>query len=330
MDSVSQIVLGAAVAAAVAPQVARRAVVYGAVLGTLPDLDTFLLSGLDPLRQFTEHRAWSHSLIVLTAIAPLLALLSWQLDRGLQRIGRFRWWLAVWAVLVTHPLLDAFTVYGTQLLWPLPFWPPTMWASLFIIDPLYTLPLLVAVILLWRRAAEPRRVRAAALVGLLLSSAYVGWSLHAKQLATARAEASLAAAGLEATQLLVSPAPFTTFMWRAVAVGPRGDGEAFISLRPGASPTVWRWTETQPAARSAAMILPGGQRLHWFTHGFMRVVMAEHRLRVADLRMGADGDYFFIFDIGEQQDGRWRPIEPERSARPRARAERLREIYAHF
>jgi inner membrane protein len=300
------------------------------LFGTLPDLDTLALAGLDPLRQFTEHRGWSHSLIVLTLLAPVLALLSWQFDRGLQRIGRGRWWLAVWAVLVTHPLLDAFTVYGTQLLWPLPFYPPTMWATLFIIDPLYTLPLLVAVVLVWRRAAEPRRARAAALLGLLLSSGYLGWSVYAKQLASDRATDALAAAGYPATQLLVSPAPFTTLMWRAVAVGPQGDGEAFISLRPGAPPTQWRWTVADPAARSAAMILPGGQKLHWFTHGFMRVVLAEHRLRVVDLRMGAADDYFFAFDVGEQRQGRWRPIPPERSERPLPQRERLQQIFAHF
>jgi inner membrane protein len=330
MDSVSQIVLGAAVAAALAPRVSRRAVLYGAVFGTLPDLDTLVLAGLDPLRQFTEHRGWSHSLIVLSLAAPVLALLSWQFDRGLRVIGRWRWWLAVWAVLFTHPLLDAFTVYGTQLLWPLPFYAPTMWATLFIIDPVYTLPLLVAVVLIWRRAAEPRRARAAALVGLLLSSGYVGWSVHAKQLASDRAQAALAAAGYPATQLLVSPAPFTTLLWRAVAVGPQGDGEAFISLRPGAPPTQWRWTPSDPSARSAAMILPGGQKLHWFTHGFMRVVLAEHRLRVADLRMGAADDYFFVFDVGERQQGRWRPIPPERTERPRPQRERLAQIFEHF
>jgi inner membrane protein len=330
MDSLSQVVLGAAVAAAVAPKVGKRAVVYGAALGTLPDLDTFLLASLDPLRQFTEHRSFSHSLIVLTALAPLLALLSWQFDRGLRTISRTRWWIAVWLVLVTHPLLDAFTVYGTQLLWPLPFWPPAMWASVFIIDPLYTLPLLVAVVLVWRRAAAPQRVRAAALVGLVLSSGYLGWSTLAKQWAEQRALAALQAEGLPATRLLVSPAPFTTLMWRAVAIGPAGDGEAWISLRPGAPAPQWRWTPTRPELRGSALTLPGGQTLHWFTHGFMRVVQAEHRLQVADLRMGADGDYFFVFDVGERGDSGWSPITPESQARPRPRLERLAEIYARF
>ena len=53
------------------------------------------------------------------------------------------WFWAIPLALVTHPLLDAFTVYGTQLLWPLPM-RPVMWSSVFIIDPLYTFSLLIA------------------------------------------------------------------------------------------------------------------------------------------------------------------------------------------
>ena len=36
--------------------------------------------------------------------------------------------LLVLLVFWSHVLLDAFTVYGTQLFWPLP-WPPEMWSS---------------------------------------------------------------------------------------------------------------------------------------------------------------------------------------------------------
>lgn len=329
MDSVSQIVLGAAVAAAVAPKLPGRALLYGAVLGTLPDLDVFLLKHLDPLRQFTEHRSFSHSLPVLTLLAPLLALLSYQLDRGLHVLSRWRWLLAVWLVLVTHPLLDAFTVYGTQLWWPLAS-PPVMWASVFIIDPLYTLPLALACLLIWRRRQDATRVRRAALVGLALSSSYLAWSLFAQQLAEQEARAALMAAGRPEARLLVSPAPFTTLLWRAVAVDADADGETYVSLRPGAAAPTWRWTAAQPRAKGAAMTLPAGQRLHWFTHGFMRVIQAEHHLQIADLRMGADGDYFFVFAIAEPDAPGWRSIEPRAMARPRPRMERLAEVFAHF
>src|SRR3546814_6478712 len=73
---------------------------------------------------------------------------DWSSDVCSSDLGRVaesprRWFWAIQAVLLTHPLLDALTVYGTQLLWPLPL-RPVMWSSVFIIDPLYTVWLLLA------------------------------------------------------------------------------------------------------------------------------------------------------------------------------------------
>ncbi len=66
-----------------------------------------------------------------------------------------RWFWAIQLALITHPLLDAFTVYGTQLWWPLqPH--PTMWSSVFIIDPAYTLWLLLACVAAWFARARLR------------------------------------------------------------------------------------------------------------------------------------------------------------------------------
>ena len=146
MDSLTQIVLGGALAAAIAPARHRRAALLaGAALGTLPDLDALPLMLLsdDPIVNMTVHRSFSHSLFVL----PLLGIAIWWLFKrfGNGRVAEAptRWCWAIQLALVTHPLLDAFTVYGTQLWWPL-MPPPTMWSSVFIIDPLYTLWLLLA------------------------------------------------------------------------------------------------------------------------------------------------------------------------------------------
>src|SRR5690606_10180590 len=132
MDSLTQIVLGGALAAAIAPAHHRRAALFaGGALGTLPDLDALPLALLadDPVAVVTLHRGASHSLFLL----PLLGWAIWAFFR--RRGGRVaesprRWFWAIQAVLLTHPLLDAFTVYGTQLPWPLPL-PPVMWSSLF-------------------------------------------------------------------------------------------------------------------------------------------------------------------------------------------------------
>src|SRR5690606_34152133 len=129
MDSLSQLLLGAACTAACVPARHRRAgLLAGAALGTLPDLDVLPLSllDLDPVQQMTLHRGASHSLLVL----PLLALALWWLLRRWPPVREAprAWLLGMALALVTHPLLDAFTVYGTQLAWPFEP-PPAMWAS---------------------------------------------------------------------------------------------------------------------------------------------------------------------------------------------------------
>ena len=153
MDSLSQIVLGASVQGAILGKYqGRKAYLYGAMLGTLPDLDVLISYG-DPVSNMTYHRGFSHSLIVLTALGL----------GGAWLISRYHQWrdmplpystkrlaLAMTLALTTHPILDSFTVYGTQLFWPLqdPLQiTPISIASIFIIDPLYTLPMLIAMII---------------------------------------------------------------------------------------------------------------------------------------------------------------------------------------
>src|SRR5688500_16584342 len=230
MDSLSQIVLGAAVAGAIVPARHRRAALLaGAVLGTLPDLDSLPIALFtdDPVALMTWHRSASHSLLVL----PLVATLFWWWFK--RRGGRVaeapaRWFWAIQLALVTHPLLDAFTVYGTQLLWPLPV-RPVMWSSVFIIDPLYTVWLLIACI-----AAFALRERIAAqralVAGLLLSTAYLGWSLVAKSMVDREADRTLAAMGLADAPRFSVPMPFNTLLWRVVAMTPNGYVEGFRSL----------------------------------------------------------------------------------------------------
>ncbi|MFO0447305.1 MAG: metal-dependent hydrolase, partial [Pseudomonadota bacterium] len=141
MDSLTQAVLGAAVGAAVLGRRAgRKAPLWGAVLGTLPDLDVLVPFG-SPVADFTYHRGHSHALFWLTLAAPAFAWLITRLHRD-QRAEFRGWWLLCCTCLVTHTLLDALTIYGTQL--GLPFTDhPFGTGSVFVIDPAYTLPLLL-------------------------------------------------------------------------------------------------------------------------------------------------------------------------------------------
>ena len=331
MDSLSQIVLGGALAAAIAPAGHRRAALLaGAALGTLPDLDSLVIPLLtdDPVDLMTWHRSISHSLFVL----PFVGALIWWLFRhfGSGRVveAPARWFWAIQLALVTHPLLDAFTVYGTQLWWPIPV-SPTMWSSVFIIDPLYTLWLLIACGVAW--VARERLLAQRALVAaLVLSTAYLGWSLVAKHQVDRAADETLAAMGLADAPRFSVPMPFNTLLWRVVAMTPDGYVEAERSLVADRGPMRFRALASDGDAMRAVADMPAVQRLRWFNHGFMKAQVIEGRVMVSDLRMGLEPDYIFNFAVARRDGDAWRAMPPEQLQWPWNAAGRLRGVWTRI
>lgn len=315
MDSITQIVLGGAIAAAIVPANHRRAALLaGAALGTLPDLDSLPIALFtdDPVALMTLHRGFSHSLFVL----PWVGLAIWWLFKrfGNGRVAEApgRWFWAIQLALITHPLLDAFTVYGTQLLWPLAS-PPVMWSSVFIIDPLYTIWLLVACVVAWVAWRKPLG-RKALFAGLALSSAYLGWSLLAKQMVDREAERSLATMGLEDAPYFSTPMPFNTLLWRVVAMTPDGYVDAEYSVLRERGPMRFHPHASDVGALQAAADIPAVRRLQWFNRGFMRTQVVEGRLVLSDLRMGLEPEYTFRFEVAEDTVNGWQPVPPVQQA----------------
>lgn len=294
MDSLTQVALGSAVAVAVMGRhtAVWKAALWGAIAGTLPDLDAFIDHG-DAIANMVRHRAQSHALLYLTALSLPLAALVARLHR--ETVLWRRWWFALWLALITHPLLDWMTVYGTQLLRPFTDMPYGV-GSIFIIDPLYTLPLLVGVVLAlaWR---SPLGMQCNA-AGLVLSTAYLAWSAGAQAIVTQTVKASLRAEGLAADRVLVTPTPFNTVLWRAVAINGDEYREAFYAFADGNRPLHWTRHD-----RGAALVerYRGNlqvQRVARFSHGFFRVQERDGHVFITDLRMGQEPTYTFHFDLG--------------------------------
>ncbi len=294
MDSLTQIALGSAVGVAVMGRrtAVWKAALWGAIGGTLPDLDAFIDHG-NAILNMTRHRAESHSLIVLTLAAPALA---WLVSRLHGEAALFRrWWLALWLVLITHPLLDTMTVYGTQLLQPFSAYPFGI-GSVFIIDPAYTVPLIVGVV----AALRLRSTRGLAwnAAGLVLSTLYLGWSVAAQQHVTQLARTSLQNDGIAADGLLVTPAPFTTVLWRLVATTPTEYREGYYSLMDRSPQIQWRVYERGAELMAAHRDEPYLARMADFTHGFYSASSVDGELFVTDLRMGQEPAYTFRFNLG--------------------------------
>lgn len=310
MDSLSQLVLGAAVAAAVVPaHHRRRALIAGAVLGTLPDLDVVPLNLLveDPVARAVWHRGASHSLLVLPFVGALLWAILRRFWTPVREAPR-AWFVAVQLAFVTHVLLDALTIYGTQLFWPLDT-PPVMVGSVFIIDPLYTLWLVVAVVVVWWRGERPA-ARRWLVVGLLLSTAYLGWSLVAKSLVERETRRALVELGHGDAPHFSVPTPLNTLLWRVVALVPGGYVEGTFSLAAPGDRLVFESHTSDTQALLAAADLPAVRRLQWWNRGFLRADVQGDRLVLSDLRMGAHPDFIFRFEVAERTDSGWLAVAP--------------------
>ena len=291
MDSLTQAALGAAVCVALMQRRTAiwKAVLIGAAAGTLPDLDALIDFG-DPVSNMTFHRGDSHALFWLTLAAPLLGWLVSRLP-GEAAHAR-RWTLALWASLVTHPLLDLMTVYGTQLLRPFSSEPYGV-GSLFIIDPAYTLPLLVGV-----GGALARRLRWNA-AGLLLSTLYIAWSVAAQAWVRGQAEDSLRAQGQAIDKLLVTPAPFSTLLWNVVALS--ADGQSVLQGQRALldAPGPMRFERFDRGLPLMAELQGNWhvQRVAWFSRGFWRLQRDGSGYVISDLRMGIAPYSVFAFRV---------------------------------
>lgn len=306
MDSLTQIALGSAVGVAVMGRRTApwKAALWGAACGTLPDLDAFIDHG-DAVRNMTMHRADSHALLWLAMLSVPIGAVAARIHGEWHRWRR--WVLAIGCVLVTHPLLDWMTIYGTQLLRPFSREPYGV-GSLFIIDPLYTLPLLVGLgLALARRAGRGLRANR---IGLALSTLYLGWSVFAQHTVEGVARASLAAQGIAAEQVLVTPTAFNTVLWRVVAITPDGYHEGFRSLLDGDAPIRFDRFDRGAALRTALAGHDPVERVAWFSRGFWAMEADGDRVTISDLRMGQAPSYFFTFVVGARADGTWRPVSP--------------------
>jgi inner membrane protein len=327
MDSLTQLVLGAAVGEATAGrQVGRRALLWGAVCGTLPDLDVFVPLG-DAVRDFTYHRSASHSLLILAAVTPVVVWLILKLHPATVE-HRWRWFALVYLAFATHVLLDSFTVYGTQIFWPLVPTPMT-WSTIFIIDPLYTLPLLIGVIAASIAARRRSWGHAANTVGLVLSTSYLAWTIGAKLHVEYVAHRALEKQDIASTQVLTTPTPFNSLLWRILAVDGASYYEGFYSVFDDRTEIRF---EQRPRALELIAPLRNSwplQRLQWFTKGFYAAASIDNGIIITDLRMGFEPEYVFRFKVGDLGNPHPRPTPVERVPGVRS-LERLRWVYARI
>ncbi|WP_242928136.1 metal-dependent hydrolase [Pontibacter vulgaris] len=309
MDSLTQIVLGAAVGEAVCGRkIGNKAMLWGAIAGTIPDLDILLNPLLDMVEQLSFHRSITHSFVFAAVMSPILGWLLRRLYRN--QSATFRdWTLLFFLGFTTHAILDSFTTWGTQLFWPFSNYGVAFY-NIFVLDPFYTVPFLILVVAAAFHSKHNRKRTILNYAGLAISSFYILFSFVAKNRADAAFEKSLQQQGIHYTSYISKPTPLNTILWAVTAETKEGYYTGFYSLLDKNASIKYNYD-----ARSEHLLKPylqdtKMQRLLEITKGYYTVEKADTGIYINDMRFGqfdgwreGEGRYVFVYHVWKGKDG---------------------------
>lgn len=286
MDPLSQGVVGALAAQSVT---SRRhlalAAIFGGLAGMAADLDILLRSSLDPLKVLEYHRQFTHSLVFIPIGGFICAVFFWVLwtkKRDVSFRKTFLWTTLGYA---THGLLDGCTSYGTQLFWPF----STVRVSfdiISIIDPLFTLPILLFIVF---AARGKRRLWVNVAISWCVLYLMAGVTQHHR--ATEMSRQIALQRGHDIERLTVKPSFANLVVWKAVY---EADDQFYaLAVRPTLFNPAKSWKgQNVPklnVERDLAWLAPNSQqakdiaRFQWFSNGY--IAQDSHQPdRVVDMR----------------------------------------------
>ena len=292
MDSITQFSLGAVIGIAVSPKKTPKVALISGLVATIPDLDV-LFSYPDALTSTIEHRGFSHSLFYLTLISPLIAALLYKL---FDLLSYFRWLILVFLVLTTHPILDSFTSYGTSLLLPFSDF-KIMIGSIFIIDPIYTIPLSVSIgyIFIKKKVLMINNFSFNT-IALIFSQLYL--------LSTFVIQQSILPSG----KAYATPTPFNSILWRVVVVEDDFIKQYFVDVF--GSKGIEIKVENRHYLKNINQQVV--DKYANFSSGFYNLEVTDNKLILKDFRMGSITNPVFSFIIAELINDQWIVVLPSR------------------
>ncbi|TXS95663.1 metal-dependent hydrolase [Parahaliea maris] len=284
MDPLSQGVLGAALPQASARRrEAATAGLLGFLAGMAPDLDVLIRSSEDPLLFLEYHRQFTHSLLFIPLGGLLCALVLHGVIGKRRGFGFGRTLAFCTLGYATHALLDVCTTYGTMLFWPFSDM-RIAWNTVSIIDPLFTVPILLLVVM-----GGLRKQPVLARYALVWALAYLGMGLWQRNEAIAIGEQLAASRGHEPVRLEAKPSFGNILVWKVVY---QTESEFYVdAVRTGFSPRIYPGDSVPVLnpARDLPWLEPGSQqaadvdRFSWFSNGYV-ALDPRHADRVIDIR----------------------------------------------
>ncbi len=307
MDSLTHIVLGAAIGeAALGRKVGNKAMLWGAFAGSLPDFDVAITSFFNPVDALFVHRGFSHSLLFIALLSPLLGFFLSKIHPKDAASPR-QWAILSFFSMLSHIIIDCFNTYGTAILYPFSKI-RIAFDSIGIIDLTLLVPLLILVILILLLPKNHFRRRVFAFTSLLFTMLFIGLTVFNKMSIEHNFSKQLNDNGKNNTRIKTAPLPFTNLVWLVLAEDSDGYHHGVYSIFDRQIPTLSYIERNEDKLASLTNDLTI-KKLVRFTEGFYSVSRNQegevllHDLRFGSLAIDSDNWFVFTFHIRKSERG---------------------------
>ncbi|MFI5164590.1 MAG: metal-dependent hydrolase [Bacteroidia bacterium] len=290
MDSISHIVLGAAIGEAMlGKKMGKKAMGWGALAASLPDIDVFFTPFFHPIDALFVHRGITHSFLFVFLTAPVLGWLfskfNWK-----RPATQKEWTLLFFVTILSHPLLDSSTMYGTGIFEPFSNY-RAQFTSLFIVEPFYTIPLLIGfmALLILKRDSVKRKFWMR--FGLSFSTLYLLFAICNKLYIGKIFTDSLQKQNLHFTDFETSPTPFNNILWNVFAKDTNGYWFGFYSHFDKTKDVKFSFVPRNDSLAGDLLQNELVQKLIRFSHGYYCFTLCDNELRFNDLRFAFSGEF---------------------------------------
>lgn len=325
MDSLTQIVLGAACGEAVlGKKIGNKALLFGAIGGTIPDLDVFVgrLFYANEIQIMAFHRGFMHSFLFAILGCFIFGWITFNLYNSGKRIGTTTQndWVQLffWSIF-THPILDSFTPYGTQLFTPFSDY-RVAFNTIAVADPAYTIPFLLCMIILMFFNRKRSRRTWWLKAGIVVSSVYLGFTVMNKIYMDSVFKKSFEKEGIAFYRYSTQPTILNNMLWYGVAESDDQYYVSYYSLFDSKNYT----SQILPIPKThhiLDMSDPNLRLLPWFSNGYYNLKKGKNKeefiytdLRYPMLNPKDPNSSVFNFTIYDNN-GAW-DILPFRGATP--------------
>lgn len=290
MDSLTHIVLGAAIGEAVlGKKIGRKAMLVGALADTIPDFDVFASPCFSDAQQLLVHRGITHSIFFVVLMSPVLGVLFSKLFKKTE-VHWKSWSFLFFLGMFTHILIDSLTAYGTGWFEPFSSY-RVSFNTIFVADPFYTLPFLICLLIaLIAKNGTPRRIKWNK-IGLWISTLYLIFTIVNKWHVHDVMKTSFDENKLVADDFVTTPTPLNNFLWMAYSHDSLGSWIGYYSVFDKSKNIPFKRIE-----RNDSLLIPllGDENLKLlkqFSKGHYAITKVDSTIYFNDIRFGQIGGW---------------------------------------